>query len=302
MYLLNPRNCFRVASPSVRQRRRPPIRVAGVVLLSVLSGACDGQDVPCRGLAAGTGVTGDSPGWPGSQVCGGWHWQLTGEPDLSVEAGIYDIDLMESGRVMIDRLKSAGREVVCYFSAGTLEQFRSIDSGLHADAVGNALPDWPDENWLDIRQPSVRDYVQQRLGLAAEKGCDAVEPDNVDAWVHDTGFELTREDQLAFNRWLAHAAHQQNLLVGLKNALSLIPELVDDFDFAINEQCHEYQECEALLPFVESGKVVLQVEYRDHKAEAESSLAGICADSAILGLTTLLLPPSLDHSFRYSCQ
>ena len=43
----------------------------------------------------------------------------------------------------------------------------------------------------------------ERLDLAAAKGCDAVDPDNVDGYANPTGFDLTGDDQLAFNRWLA---------------------------------------------------------------------------------------------------
>ena len=34
-----------------------------------------------------------------------------------------------------------------------------------------------------------------------------------------------------------------------------------DFDFAVNESCVEYRECEALTPFIAQGKPVLHVEY-----------------------------------------
>jgi hypothetical protein len=42
-----------------------------------------------------------------------------------------------------------------------------------------------------------------RPRLCREKGFDAVEPDNIDAFTNDTGFPMTYEDQLRFNRWLA---------------------------------------------------------------------------------------------------
>ncbi len=49
--------------------------------------------------------------------------------------------------------------------------------------------------------------------------------------------------------------------VALKNDLDQVADLVDDFDFAINEQCVAYSECTALRPFVERGKAILHVEY-----------------------------------------
>ena len=38
--------------------------------------------------------------------------------------------------------------------------------------------------------------------------------------------------------------------VGLKNDLDQVPELVADFDFAVNEQCFQYEECDRLAPFI----------------------------------------------------
>ena len=38
--------------------------------------------------------------------------------------------------------------------------------------------------------------------------------------------------------------------------------LVDDFDFAVNEQCHQYNECESLTPFTEQNKAVFNAEIR----------------------------------------
>ena len=34
------------------------------------------------------------------------------------------------------------------------------------------------------------------------------------------------------------------------------------FDYAVDEQCAQYRECDALLPFVNAGKPVLQIEYQ----------------------------------------
>ncbi len=50
-------------------------------------------------------------------------------------------------------------------------------------------------------------------------------------------------DLLRRRRFLAAAARERGLLVGLKNDLDQIPDLVHDFDFAVNEQRFEYDEC-----------------------------------------------------------
>jgi hypothetical protein len=103
--------------------------------------------------------------------------------------------------------------------------------------------------------------MESRLDLAVQKGCDGVEPDNVDGYTNDTGFPLSYEDQLTFNIWLANEAHARELSVGLKNDLEQIQELLPYFDWALNEQCFQYEECEQLVPFIQSGKAVFGVEY-----------------------------------------
>ena len=46
--------------------------------------------------------------------------------------------------------------------------------------------------------------MRKRMDMAKNKGCDGIEPDNVDAYSnHNTGFHFTAADQLAYNKWLA---------------------------------------------------------------------------------------------------
>ncbi|MGB5401900.1 MAG: endo alpha-1,4 polygalactosaminidase, partial [Thermoanaerobaculia bacterium] len=99
------------------------------------------------------------------------------------------------------------------------------------------------------------------LDLARSKGCKGVEPDNVDAYQKASGFPLVADDQLAFNRWLATEAHRRGLSVGLKNDLDQVTDLEPAFDWALNEQCFEFAECDLLQPFVDAGKAVFGVEY-----------------------------------------
>ena len=52
--------------------------------------------------------------------------------------------------------------------------------------------------------------------------------------------------------------------MGLRSAsrtISARSELIDDFDFAINEECAGYDECKLLKPFAAAGKPVFHVEY-----------------------------------------
>jgi hypothetical protein len=54
----------------------------------------------------------------------------------------------------------------------------------------------PGENWLDIRSDNVSLIMKKRIDLAVQKGCDGVEPDNMDGYSNHSGFSLTFEEQL----------------------------------------------------------------------------------------------------------
>ena len=129
-----------------------------------------------------------------------------------------------------------------------------------------------------------------------------LEPDNVDGYVNASGFDLDADAQLAFNRFIDNEAHARGLSVGLKNDLDQIPELVDYFDFMVNEQCHEFDECETLQPFIDAGKPVFNAEYADIFVNDINQRNSMCEESNGRGFDTLVLPLELDDSFRFSCQ
>jgi hypothetical protein len=231
-----------------------------------------------------------------------WQWQLDGDRlGANYDVQMYDVDLFDQPASAIGGLQAAGRKVICYFSAGSAEDWRPDHADLPEAAQGKALGDWPGERWLDIRSDAVWRVMEARLDLAREKGCDGVEPDNVNVHSNDSGFPLRPDDQLAFNRRLAAAAHARGLAIGLKNDGDQIPQLVGDFDFALNEECHAFGECAQLKPFVDAGKAALNVEYAPDAAAAATLAETVCPASAALGLRTLILPLELNDAFRVAC-
>src|SRR5262249_37088529 len=134
-------------------------------------------------------------------------------------------------------------------------------SSFPAAVIGAGVQGWPGENWLDTRAQSVRDIMTKRMDLAAQKGCDGIEPDNVDGYTNSPGFPLTYQTQIDYNTFLAASAHARNLSVALKNDLDQVKDLVASFDFALNEQCFQYSECDQLKPFITADKAVFEVEY-----------------------------------------
>jgi len=80
----------------------------------------------------------------------------------------------------------------------------------------------------------------------------------------------------------------------LKNDLEQIPALVDDFDWALNEQCVQYNECDLLVPFAQAGKSVFGVEY-------ELELNEFCSQANALNFDWLKKNLKLD-AWRTACR
>lgn len=249
----------------------------------------------------------DDGEWYRPELATTWQWQLTSAESVGVntsyDVDVYDIDLFDVGADEIAALQAEGRRVICYFSAGSYEEWRSDADSFDSDDLGDELDGWAGERWLNIRSPKVLEIMLGRLDLAVEKGCDGVEPDNVDGYTNETGFLLVADDQLAYNRSLANAAHERGLAVGLKNSGDQASALVDYYDFSLNEQCHEYDECEQLRPFTDAGKPIWNAEYTgaDDLAAAMSLAETVCPVALAADLRTLILPLDLDDSFRVSC-
>ena len=239
--------------------------------------------------------------WYRPEVPTTWQWQLMGTLNTSYAVDVYDIDLFDTSADTIEQLQNEGHYVICYFSAGSSEDWRDDFSRFDPEDLGKNLDGWEGENWLDIRSPNVLDIMEDRLDLAAQKGCDGVEPDNMDGFTNDTGFNLLPVDQLYYNRTLANAAHERDLTVGLKNDGDQAEELVDYFDFSLNEECHAYDECGQLQPFIDAGKPVFNAEYTDNEVEAQNLAATLCPQANSENIRTLILPWDLDDSFRISC-
>ena len=223
-----------------------------------------------------------------------WQMQLLGDLDLTNGSDVFFLDLFDAPDRDIAALNRRGTRVVCYFSAGSWENWRDDADGYPDEIIGAPLAGWPGEAWLDVRAPELRPLIEARLDVAVGRGCDGVDPDNVDGFANDSGFPLAADDQLAFNRWLADAAHDRGLAVGLKNDVSQAGELVDWFDWQVNEQCVEYDECDELVPFVEADKPVFGLEYPVGEDQPlDERAAQVCPTGNAAGHDTLVKPLDL---------
>jgi len=255
----------------------------------------DVPDGPWRDIITTSGVS--LTDWYKPDINTSWQWQLQGKINTKYNVDMYDVDLFDVDESLIKSLKSDGKKVICYFSAGSYENWRNDKDSFPISVLGNNLDGWEGEKWLDVSNEALLPIMKARLDLALRKGCDGVEPDNVDGYANNTGFGLTADEQLSYNKFIANESRKRGLSVGLKNDVEQIKELEMYYDFSVNEECHEYSECKQMQPFIDANKPVFNVEYKKSKSERDK----ICANSNKLKFKTLFLPLDLDDSFRYSC-
>lgn len=213
-----------------------------------------------------------------------------------VRPSVFDIDLYADAEIAgnnttlntaaVKAIHARGAKAVCYVDAGSIEDFRPDYQefvGWH-ESHGKSLlgkpfsDEFPNERWANINNDKgQRDFLlkmmEARVDKCVQAGFDGVEFDVVHAHEEGrsvTGWDISPQTQLVYNKALADMAHRKGLSVALKNDLSQIDELVSVFDYAVNEECFQWQECSALSAFVRAGKPVFQVEYK-------TSPGGYCA-------------------------
>jgi hypothetical protein len=240
-----------------------------------------------------------------------FHWMIGGFKTADLlpdQAGtvVYDIDGENSTAAEVAAIHAAGAIAVCYVDVGTLEKGRSDYSQFPASVLGPVLPDWPDENWLLVtaaNQSVVLPLMKARfVNWCQAKGFDAIEPDNLDGWSNIPD-DLTQADNLAYDLAIAQQAHALPLSIGLKNlatdlSKTQLPMFVGAFDWALNEQCYEYSECDAYTQagsFLPAGKAVFDVEYNTSPDCTQANQSHINAQ-----LTDLDLVGATSGGYKYT--
>jgi hypothetical protein len=219
--------------------------------------------------------------WKASATTAPWQWQLQGKIDTGVAACFFDVDGFETPQATVAALQRSGRVAICYLDVGSWESYRPDAKRFPRSVLGRRYEGFPDERWLDVAHfHRFAPILERRFRLCAHKGFDAVEPDNLAGFENKTGFPLTAADQLRFNRWVATRVHALGMAVALKNDPQQVPALAGRFDFAIVEQCFQYDECGSYEPFLRRGKAVFEAEYELEPSE-------YCAAAAALGFSSI---------------
>lgn len=219
-----------------------------------------------------------------------------------VAPSVFDIDTYQDGKcytpsnygvlntAAVSALHAQGDKAIGYIDAGTAEtwrpdypQYQSFNASCGGCLFGKPVSGFSDEFWLNVNtnvagtnpntgqtqtaQQFILDELAARLAKARSAGADAVEFDDVDAYQNKTGLAISAATQEQFDAAIANLAHTAGLAAGLKNDLGQAGDLQPYFDFAINEQCWQYRECNFPAPGLQAwpatyGKAVFNVEYK----------------------------------------
>ncbi|MDO8392371.1 MAG: endo alpha-1,4 polygalactosaminidase [Actinomycetota bacterium] len=159
-------------------------------------------------------------------------------------------------------------------------------------------PAWPGEFVIDLSTAASRGRALQRaremIETCAAKRFDAVEFDNLDTFSRFEDLPFGQAETVRYATALVNAAHDTGLAAGQKNTAELLGAPIG-FDFAVVEQCGEYDECAAFQQAY--GDQVLAIEYT---AEGLATACAVLGPNASVVLRDLGLSTPLDPGYVYS--
>ncbi|PWN32698.1 uncharacterized protein FA14DRAFT_76940 [Meira miltonrushii] len=270
------------------------------------SGSSESSSDPSGPVLSNNSSTNSSIWQPAAGIS--WNYLLLSPPLTNATNGTQAIglDLFDVQTEIVQGLQQNGAKVICYFSAGSYENWRPDQAQFQPDDLGKSLKGWKGERWLNVSSPNVHKIMEARMDLAVQKHCDAIDPDNVDGYDNDNGLGLTETDAINYLSFLSTSAHSRGLAIGLKNAGGIVDNVVDVFQFSVQEQCEQTKECEQYTPFITQNKPVFHVEYpKGDKTNNNADVSAtqkqiICNDSTAKGFSTIMKNMNLD-SWIESC-
>jgi hypothetical protein len=224
-----------------------------------------------------------------------WQVQLSGSFDSTVDVSLYYVDIDNLTNLDVEALARAGRYLACYLSAGTYEPWRADAALFPAAVLGNAVVDYPNERWLDIRSSVVVSLMSSRLDRMKNVGCNSVVIANVTTNGQDSGFDVTAAEQNSYLVWLGEQLHLRGLGAGLATAEDRLGLMEPYFDWAYAQQCWIDSQCNGYAPFISAKKAVLAVEFGDSSTSTE-----ICQGARGSGFNLIIKSEDLGAG-RFAC-
>ena len=94
-----------------------------------------------------------------------WHIQYNPTPtNPQADVEYWNLDLFDVSSDFMENLSNAGTFVMCYFSAGSWEDWRPDQDQFPEHCKGNNNG-WPGEKWIDTNCPEVRQIMINRMKI-----------------------------------------------------------------------------------------------------------------------------------------
>lgn len=154
----------------------------------------------------------------------------------------YYLDLWNYSKEEFNAVKKSGAKPICYFSSH-YENFRPDHSEFPKKDLGKAISGWSGEKWVNTNSQKVREIIKKRILLAKDKGCEGIDPDNIDSYAHNNGLKLSKKDAIDYVKFMSTEARALGMIYSLKNALLIIEDTKAFVDIYLNESCQQYSEC-----------------------------------------------------------
>lgn len=231
-----------------------------------------------------------------------FDWDLDDLADGdSFDADVVDVDAFTTSAAQVAWLHAQGKKVIAYLSVGTIENYRPDAGLLPSEVVGRVYPEWPDERWLDIRQPEkLKPWLYSRINMILAKGFDAIEPDNLDSYENTTGFDISVDDLKNYLDLLIDLAHSNGLGIGQKNVPDLSVAYRSKFDWVLTEDAFQQGWQADVQPYIAAGKPVFAVEYTDETSQSKFQ-DQYCPQAKGLGYSAILKKRNL-NKWSYRCK
>lgn len=242
--------------------------------------------------AAATGMVDAAPharaAWPSIKASEINSWVLNAwgpQEPLSTKGDLIILDASIQSAATIKKQKAQGKKVVCYISAGTIENWRpDAKEALSTASLGKKYKGFEStEQWVNVLEwESVKPIMSARISEASSKGCDAVELDNLDC--HDAATscvpgaskDALKKKEIEYIKWLSNTAHSKGLAVGLKNVNGIVDDVLSYGDFAV-EEGNPGSEFGKFGKFTDQNKAVVSVQYNDQGGQ-------VCANAKKYGM------------------
>jgi hypothetical protein len=225
---------------------------------------------------------------------------------------VFDIDGIINPASTVAALHARGDHVICYVEAGSAGNYYSAnqegvatsyyDQLQAAGALGNTLPGYPAERFVNINAPVAVGIVEAMIRQQCSgKGFDAVETDLDEVYPgYDgpTGLGITKSDEQSFLTTLANFIHglnmgwiAKNLVDTGDNFATIMQPLADGL---LTENCNQWNQCGQASTYIAHGKGVLNAEYN-------LSTSQFCPADNAAGINGAQIDSSVD-GFRRPCR